>query len=124
MAPASAPKKASPAADLAKGHPIIDVVEVRTSYGAPEPGFILIPADFRPAPPEALAGEIVVIEPPGGWAILGKIADARDHGTTISLLVENWPVDFPRPLVGWSVRVPALETSASGPPTIPPKKVG
>jgi hypothetical protein len=111
MAQALDRTKASPVVEIdpSKGHRIIDVVEVKTAYGAPAPGFILVVAGFRPAPPEALIGEVVVIEPPGGWAILGKIADTRDHGPTISVLVENWPVDFPPPLVGWSLRVPAFE---------------
>jgi hypothetical protein len=111
MAPSSASTKASPSPEPATGHRIIDVVEVRTSYGAPAPGFILVPEGFRPTNPEALTGEVVVIEPPGGWAILGTIAGSRDHGPTTSLLVENWPTDFPTPRIGWMIRVPSLEAS-------------
>jgi hypothetical protein len=115
MAPASARTRASLAADPATGYAIIDVVEVKTAYGAPAPGYILVPADFHPASAEALVGEVVVIEPPGGWAILGKIAGTRDHGKTTSLLVENWPADFRPPHVGWLIRIPGVEGTDPSP---------
>jgi hypothetical protein len=111
MARSWAKTKAYPSPGPATGHRLIDVVEVRTSFGAPAPGFILVPEGFRPTSPETLAGEVVVIEPSGGWAILGTIAGSRDHGPTTSLLVEHWPADFPTPRIGWMVRVPSIEAA-------------
>jgi hypothetical protein len=113
MAQSSVRKRVSPASEPAASYPVIDVVEVKVSYGAPAPGFILVPAGFRPASPESLVGEFVVIEPPGppgnGYGILAAIVGVRDHGTTTSILVENWPEGFPSPRVGWSLRMPDVE---------------
>ena len=111
MAQASARAKPSPAADPSRGHRVIDVVEVKVAYGAPAPGFILVPEGFRPADPDALVGEAVEIEPSDGptFKIAAIIAGIRDHGTTFSLLVEHWPDSIARPKVGWWVAVPAVE---------------
>jgi len=120
MAQSSARKRASLAPDPAASYPVIDVVEVKVSYGAPAPGFILVPDGFRPTSPESLVGEIAVIWPlgtPGNrYPILATIIGVRDHGTTTSLLVEDWPADFPPPKVGWSIQVPNADGPAPGPP--------
>jgi hypothetical protein len=116
MAQSSVRKRVSPAPEPAMSYPVIDVVEVKVSYGAPAPGFILVPAGFQPASPESLVGEFVVIEPPGlpgsRYGILAEIVDVRDHGPTISILVENWPAEFPPPRIGWSLRMPEVEVIA------------
>ena len=111
MGRASARRRASPVAEIAAEYPIIDVVEVRTSYGAPAPGFVLVLGGFTPPDPDALSGTSVGIHVGEGWTILGEIAGIRDHGPAASILLENWPDGFPRPKLGWMVEIPELTTS-------------
>ncbi len=110
MAQSSAQKRVSPAPDPATSYPVIDVVEVKVSYGAPTPGFILVPGGFCPASPESMVDEVVVVSsagPPGKrYDFLCRIVGVRDHGTTTSLLIEDWPLNYPPPQIGWTIQVP------------------
>ncbi len=107
MGRSSAPTRPSHAARDVAQFRIGDVIEVRTEYGAPAPGFILVAEGLRVADPSALAGRTFGVVLPSGWTIAGEIRGARDHGPATSIMAENWPDDLPRPQVGWHLAIDA-----------------
>ena len=107
-----APIKASPPGEPAAGYPIIDVVEVRTTYGAPAPGFIVVLGGFTPSDLGSLVGRRALFPMSETQSHVASIVGVRDHGPTASILVEHWPSEFPKPAIGGTVVI--LGSSASG----------
>jgi hypothetical protein len=107
MAPVSVPTARSRAAvDSARSLDVIDVIEIKASYGlGVPPGVVLVLRDFRPLEPDSLVGQLAMVRNPMGDHWLAEVEGTRDHGTTVSIHLagltrENLPigsvVTFPR----------------------------
>lgn len=108
MGQASVQTSISPAAKSDQAVRVIDVVKIDPKLGLSASGFVLVLEDFRPAEPTSLVGQSMVIQLQEGWTLTGEIAGVRDHGTTVSVLLKNWPDQFPRPAIDWRVTFPGL----------------
>ncbi len=105
---ASAPIARSLAAvDSARPLDVIDVIEIKASYGlAAAPGIILVLRDFRPSNPQSLVGQIALVRTPIGDHWLAEVEGTRDHGTTVSIhLAGLGPSEIP---IGSVVHFPSL----------------
>jgi hypothetical protein len=111
---ASAPiARSRPAVDSARSLDVIDIIEIKASYGlAVAPGIVLVLRDFRPADPQSLVGQLALVRNPTGDHWLAEVEGARDHGTTVSIhLAGLGPGDIP---IGSVVHFPALAGREGG----------
>ena len=68
----------------------MDSINHRHRAGDPAgPGVILVLSECRPPDPESLIGLPAVIHSTSGVVMIAPVAVVRDHGTTISILIEG-----------------------------------
>ncbi len=75
---------------LEAGYFVQDSINHRRHEGQPEkPGVILVLRGCRPLDPDALIGRSVLIKSTLGVMMISPVGAVRDHGATISILVEG-----------------------------------
>jgi hypothetical protein len=108
MGQALVPTSRNLTADPISGFLVIDVIRIDPNYNLGVSGLVVVLADFLPSDPGALVGRTVEIPLQERWTLSGEIAGIRVHGSTSSILLTDWPDDFPPPRVGWRVEIPSL----------------